>query len=888
MQTMNIPATMPIGVLSPKTVRKIPAKPEFTSTATVKKTLRTAAYCRVSTKKDEQHLSYESQKDVYTEKIMKNPDWQFVDIYADKGITGTMATKRPDFMRMIRDCKKRKIDLIITKSNTRFARNTLDCLEYVRLLKGMGIGVYFEIQNINTLTMTNEMILTMYAGMAQNESENLSANIEWGWQRSHAKGNVHFSFETFLGYREGADGKPEIVPEEAAIVKRIYTDFLMGQTRQQIADALTAAGVPTPMGKEIWQASTVHSILRNEKYMGDALLGKTYVPDCLTHKALVNNGERPQWYVENNHPAIIDKGTWHRAQEELTRRGSKRKVRDKGVKTEQGKYSSKFALTELMFCGECGTPYRRCTWSKNGKKKTVWRCVSRLDHGKKYCKESPTLDESILQDAILEATAHFAQQNPAALEVLKQHIGIGLSGESGGDDPYTIQARINEIDQERDRLYDLIAQPDNTDGYESEFEALYGEKAVLKDKLTAIKTAANHASAEQSRLDELFTVTDGIRNRPLIWDETLIRQMVECVRVQSKNKIAIRTELEYFPYDIREGITADRLLPKLREKYGEIQFHYGGPFAPKPGTSRFYMDAAQIAAQYGYRAEVSPEFEAAFDILNDKGKRICAVSKRVGIYPDSFTTLPKNEAFSEMMDEIRDTMEYFDLQEHEGHFDHANVREPSIITYFEQAAKMVRDAGFTARLDVNSDEILEICNGYGRHVAMVDGYSGSLIYNGLMPNDLRDAFQNSRLMIPFDNDTERESQRLIALQEQQQADDLITENNIEIDERELYIEDDHINALVTAWLDVDNRFGTETHGTDDYINVYANYYPETRELEFGYTLIKADGSDCDFKAVELADSEKEAVLAKMKEAGLDGCIAEMQSNPDEDEGMKLL
>ncbi|MDR1465384.1 MAG: recombinase family protein [Oscillospiraceae bacterium] len=543
MQTMTImpPLAMPPQtVLSPKTVRKIPAKPEFASDATVKRPKRVAAYCRVSTKKDEQHLSYEAQKDVYTEKIMRNPEWQYVDIYADRGITGTQATKRPDFMRLIRDCKKGKIDLIITKSVTRFARNTLDSLEHVRLLKSMGIGVLFEIQNINTLTMANEMILTMYAGMAQNESENISANVRWGWQRSFAKGKVNISYKSFLGYRKGADGQPEIVPEEAAIVRRIYNEFLMGFTRKQIADSLTELGIPTPMGKGTWLPSTVHSILRNEKYTGDALLGKTYIPDCLTHKAVANNGEMPQYYVENNHPAIIERGVWNRAQEELARRGGKRKVKEKGTTSEQGKYSSKYALTELLICGECGTPYRRVTWSKNGKKKAVWRCISRLDYGKQYCKESPTVEESVLQDAILEALARFVRQNSAALDVLKQHIGMALSGEADGDDPYAIQARIGEIGVALNDLYELIAQPGNEDGCESQFEALYGEKAALKEKLAAIKATANHASAEQSRLDEIFTVADGLRNRPLEWEEPLIRQMVECVKVVSKNWIRIR------------------------------------------------------------------------------------------------------------------------------------------------------------------------------------------------------------------------------------------------------------------------------------------------------------------------------------------------------------
>lgn len=540
MQTATIPATLPQATPPVKTVRIIPVKPEFTEQAAIKRILRVAAYCRVSTKKDEQHMSYEAQKDFYTNKIMKNPEWQYVDTYGDRGITGTIAKKREDFMRMIRDCKKGKIDLIITKSIYRFSRNTLDTINFVRTLKAMGIGIIFETQGLDTRKVSNEFMMTVYAGMAQAEIENLSANVKWGKQRSFAKGNVHISYKSFLGYRKGADGQPEIVPEEAVIVRKIYDSFLAGQTYQQIADDLTVSGVPTPMKKNVWMASTVQSILQNEKYSGDAILQKTYITDCLTHESKVNNGELPQYYVENNHPPIIDRGTWNQVQEEMTRRGGKRKVKEVGTTTEQGKYSSKFALTELLVCGECGTPYRRCTWSKNGKKKIVWRCISRLDFGKRYCKESPTLEESVLQEAILEAVIKISQTSVNALEILKQHIGIGLSGiDPDGDDPYTIQARICEIEAALDDLYTQQGK-DTTGDYESQFEALFGEKGALKKKLAEIKTAANHASAEQSRLDVLFTIVDGVRNHPLEWDEKTVRQMVECVKVISKEKLTIR------------------------------------------------------------------------------------------------------------------------------------------------------------------------------------------------------------------------------------------------------------------------------------------------------------------------------------------------------------
>lgn len=446
-------------------------------------------------------------------------------------------------MRMIRDCKKGRIDLIITKSVQRFARNTLDSIEYSRMLKSLDIGIIFETQGLDTRKMSNEFMLTIFASMAQNESENISANVKWGRRKAFKNGSVHFAYKSFLGYSKGADGKPEIVPEEAEIIQRIYADFLSGTSLRDIAAGLMADDILTAKGKETWTPEVIKSVLRNEKYVGDALLQKTYIADCLTHKSKNNNGELPQYYIENNHPAIIDRRTWNQAQEELTRRGGKRKVKEVGTTTEQGKYSSKFALTELLICGECGTPYRRCTWSKNGKKKIVWRCISRLDYGKKYCKESPTLEENILQDAILGQIVELARTNTAALELLKQHIGMGLSGKSAGeDDPYAIQARIGEISTALSELYELQAK-NPRDNYDSRYEALYTERNTLKEKLARIKATADHTSAEQSRLDKIFTVVDGLKNRPLDWDDQIVRQMVECVKVVSEDKIAIRFRL---------------------------------------------------------------------------------------------------------------------------------------------------------------------------------------------------------------------------------------------------------------------------------------------------------------------------------------------------------
>ena len=490
----------------------------------------------MSTFADEQALSYETQCAYYTDVIMKNPEYRLAGIFADEGITGTSTTKRKDFQRMIRHCKAGKIDVILTKSISRFARNTVDSLEHVRLLKSMGIGVIFEKEGIDTRNVTNEFLLTIYASLAQAESESISQNVKWGKQRSAKAGKVAISYGSFLGYRRGPDDKPEIVPEEADIVRRIYTEFLVGRSRQQIADALTAERIPTPMRKTIWSSSTVASILRNEKYYGAALLQKTFVSDCISHKVEVNVGQLPQYFVEDSHPAIIDRATWSRVQEELARRGSKRKVKQIGTKTQQGKYSSKYALTELLICGACGTPYRRCTWSKNGQKKIVWRCINRLDFGTKYCKNSPTLEESAVQNAILKAMKDLASLNPTVLETLKTHIEIGLwdtSGESAD------LLRLQDIEGELAELIALEAQDGNRGNYDTQLERLLSERISLKANLEATQTEERHNENEQVRLAEIFDELGCLRCCYIEWDDVIVRQMIECVRVLSRDKLRI-------------------------------------------------------------------------------------------------------------------------------------------------------------------------------------------------------------------------------------------------------------------------------------------------------------------------------------------------------------
>ncbi len=465
---------------------------------------RVAAYCRVSTNNKEQINSYEAQKVYYTQKIEENPDWELAGIFADKGLSGTSLKKRDNFNKMIAACKRGRIDTILTKSLSRFARNTVDCLETVRMLRARGIGVIFEKENINTLTESNEFLITLFSGFAQAESESLSGNIARGKMMSMQAGNVPFQYKKLLGYREGEDGKPEIDPEEAKTVRRIYRRYLDGCSLSQIQRELEADHVPTARGIQRWSYQVIHNILTNERYIGDALLGKTYVLDCISKEVRKNNGERPQYYVENNHPAIIPREWFQRVKEEMTRRASKRKVMQRHGKTELGKYSAKYALSELLVCGECGTPYKRCTWARNGKKRIVWRCISRLEFGTKYCHDSPTLDEEKLHKAILEALNEFAQADSEVKEDMLNFTRLVWAGqEANGPSLISLKQRLGDITAEQARLLDRVLENMDDPDLNVQLKALMDEKQAVQEQIQAVEQEAAQNENRMSCMAEL-------------------------------------------------------------------------------------------------------------------------------------------------------------------------------------------------------------------------------------------------------------------------------------------------------------------------------------------------------------------------------------------------
>lgn len=282
--------------------------------------IRCAAYCRVSSDSADQLNSFMAQLKYYENFLADSKTETLINVYADDGISGTNTKKREEFNRMIEECMAGYIDMVITKSISRFARNTLDCLKYIRLLKEKNIPVFFEKENINTLTMTSEFMIALYGSFAQAVSESISKNVSWGKEKAYREGKVAFQYKHLLGYKKGDDGKPEIVPDEAETVRMIFKMYLDGYTLLNIAQSLMKQNKLTALGKNVWTKGEVQRILKNEKYVGDALLQKTFTVDCITHKVMKNNSEHPMYLVTNHHDPIVDRDTFNRVQQELARR----------------------------------------------------------------------------------------------------------------------------------------------------------------------------------------------------------------------------------------------------------------------------------------------------------------------------------------------------------------------------------------------------------------------------------------------------------------------------------------------------------------------------------------------------------------------------------------
>ena len=501
--------------------------------------INAAAYCRVSTDQEEQLTSYEAQITYYTDKIQSNPEWSLVGIFADEGITGVMTKKRDQFNEMIDLCRKGKIDLIITKSISRFARNLVDSIRYIREMKSIGVTIIFEKENINTSEMTSEMMVALYSVFAQAESESISNNVKMGKRFGFKSGQVPMMFGNILGYRKGADGNAEIVPEEAEVIRMIYTKFLEGKSYYEIGKILKNQGIKTHKGHDDWSISVIRGILKNEKYKGDVLAQKTYVADLFTKKCVKNTGELPMYLVKNHHVPIIEPEIFDRVQVEIARRNSLKSASDKNISM-RSKFSSKYALTGLVVCGECGSKYRRTTWARKGVKRVVWRCISRLDHGTKYCKTSPTIEENRLQDAIMSAINTMLDSKEKLKTILNGSIAEILSA---SDADMEIMTMISQINNKNNEMLDIIKQGvenrEDRDIIQDKCRQKHEEIASIKQKLDSAKMRQQMESSQKSQLREIYDTVSGLSGKFTEYDDQIVRMVVSKIKILSDTKVQI-------------------------------------------------------------------------------------------------------------------------------------------------------------------------------------------------------------------------------------------------------------------------------------------------------------------------------------------------------------
>lgn len=499
----------------PATIRKYTSVP-----INSRKKRRVAGYARVSTERDEQTTSYEAQIDYYTNYIKARDDWEFVAMYTDEGISATNTKRREGFKRMIADAKAGKIDLIITKSVSRFARNTVDSLTTVRELKDMGIEIYFEKENIWTLDSKGELLITIMSSLAQEESRSISENVTWGQRKRFADGKVSFAYSRVLGLDKGTDGKIVVNREQAETVKLIFGLFLEGMTPCSIAKELTHRGIKSPAGKDKWNQGTVRRMLSNEKYKGDALLQKEFTVDYLQKKMKKNEGEIPQYYVEGNHEAIISPQVFDMVQAELERR----------KRTDGSRYSGISIFSNKIKCGDCGNWYGAKVWHSTDKyKKVIYRCNHK--YSDKKC-ETPHITEDEIKDIFIKAVNTLISEKKEIVENLK-FIRLTLFDTS-------------KLIQKRDKLYEEIMflvemtqacvtenarVAQDQDEYQERYKSLVERYEKTKSEYDEVLYALEQKKAKLEKIRQFERTLTSQNNIITEFDSTLWSSLVDFITI---------------------------------------------------------------------------------------------------------------------------------------------------------------------------------------------------------------------------------------------------------------------------------------------------------------------------------------------------------------------
>lgn len=463
------------------------------------KRLRVAAYCRVSTDTEDQLNSYKSQVEYYTELIKSKPEWSLAGIYADEAITGTQVKKREDFQRLINDCMNGDVDMVITKSISRFARNTLDTLKYVRMLKDKGVAVFFEEENINTLTMDGELLLVILSSVAQQEVENISANVKKGLKMKMQRGEL-VGFQGCLGYDYNPEDKTLTVnEEEAAVVRYIFQRYTEGAGGSVIAKELENLGYKTKRGSPKWADSTVIGIIKNEKYKGDILLGKTFTVDPISKRRLYNFGEEDQFYIREHHEPIISEEVFEAAQEILRRRA---KPRSLNVDGKREKFSRKYAFSCMIECGFCGGTLTRRSWHSSSQyNKAIWQCVVSTKKGKKFCPESKGVDERTIERAFVESYRLLCQNNKDVLDEFMKRTEEALSESNAGKRLAKAEKDIHALEVKKNKLVDMrLEDTIDKETYDRKYLDLSSQIEQLQKECESLQDAAETETTMRKRV----------------------------------------------------------------------------------------------------------------------------------------------------------------------------------------------------------------------------------------------------------------------------------------------------------------------------------------------------------------------------------------------------
>ena len=487
---------------------------------------RVAAYARVSTDSEEQLTSYEAQVDYYTKFIKKHGEWEFVKVYTDEGISATNTKHRDGFNQMIADALNGKIDLIITKSVSRFARNTVNSLSTIRKLKEHNVECYFEKEQIWTFDVKGELLITIMSSLAQEESRSISENVTWGHRKRMADRKVSLPYSSFLGYKKGEDGLPEIVPEEAEIIRFIYKSYMEGQATYTIAKALTKRKIPTPTGKEKWHQSTIKSILTNEKYKGSALLQKQFTVDFLTKKRKINEGEIPQYYIEQSHDAIISPDEFELVQAEFLRRKSLGK-----------QYNSKSIFAARIVCGDCGNFYGSKVWHSTSKyRRVIWRCNHKFNG---VCKcNTPHLYEDTIKEKFISACNRLFENHDEIFENCRMMQNLLTDCTEIDEKQQTVLQEL-EVVSELTRKYitENSRTAQNQDEYNAHYNALVERYEKLQKKSFSLQKQKEERLAKRDLIGGFILELSKCKELLTEFDEQLWIAAVDKVTVFEDGKL---------------------------------------------------------------------------------------------------------------------------------------------------------------------------------------------------------------------------------------------------------------------------------------------------------------------------------------------------------------